>query len=149
MRPRTCAIALLVVVGAIACTGGSSPDATPSGSTSSTSALPSGPITFVKGEYESSIGDIDSRLRWAGGDGTLDVDNGSDQQIGAPSVYAITQAGESVDAELTDAAPIDAGASVSLAVRFPRSLRLDDVGLFVLSFGDENVGAMAPVIDTG
>jgi hypothetical protein len=87
-------------------------------------------------------------LTWEGGVGELSIENGSGEDLGAPGLYAVTQQQEHVDATVTDAAPIPDGGSATLQVTFPDSLKAADAGLIAILFGDENWGALSPVIES-
>ena len=49
------------------------------------------------------------------------------------------------DGVVDGAVPIADGEQVTLEFRFPDAVSPQTIGLAVLSFGDDNVGAMAPV----
>jgi hypothetical protein len=103
-------------------------------------------VRFVEGEYEYEKNDVTVALSWNGGTGELTVDNGSGAELGSPSLYAVTPQQTQVLAEIAEAAPIADGGSATLAVAFPDSLRPEDAGLVAIRFGDQNWGALSPVV---
>jgi hypothetical protein len=139
--------ALAAALALAACTG----DTTPTGSTSSSSStvsespIPSGPIDFVPGEYFLDEADVQARLSWDGGTGTLEVTNNSEDPIGAPTLYAVTQDQQQVDATV-DGGSIAPGDSTTVEVVFPDALTPPDVGLLVIGFGDISYGVIPPVV---
>ena len=144
-------LTLALVPAAAGCTGSTSSSTTSTSGTSETpSSLPTsdlGPVQFVEGEYSYENEGVTVDLTWKGdGPGTLKVDNGSGTDLQAPRLYAVTAADQEIPATVTDAATIPDGESVTLQVSFPASLKLADAGLIVLEFGDQNWGALSPVI---
>jgi hypothetical protein len=53
--------------------------------------------------------------------------------------------GEQQDGAVTDAVAIPDGESATFQVTFPDDVNERTVGLVILSFGDSNYGALAPV----
>jgi hypothetical protein len=153
MRARP--TALLVVLGLLvvsvlaSCTSNATTDSTPPPTTSSTSVsespIPSGPIDFVPGEYELDESDVTAKLTWNGGTGSLEVTNHSPDELGAPTLYAVTQDERVVDATV-DGEAIASGDTATVDVVFPDDLTLPDVGLMILGFGDISYGVMPPVL---
>jgi hypothetical protein len=141
----------LAVPAGVACTS-----ATTSTSTSASAASPAptslatvdtGPVQFEEGEYSYENEGVTVMLTWKGdGPGELTVDNGSGGDLQAPGLYAVTASDQEVRATVADATAIPDGDKVSLQVTFPSSLKLTDAGLIVLEFGDQNWGALSPVI---
>ena len=150
MRTRPVVLALAAsALGAFAagCTGSSTTPTTAASTTTPTeSPIPSGPIVFVPGEFVTDIADVRSELTWNGGEGTLHVTNASTTDVGAPSLYAITNEPVKVNAEVVNAAPVAPGDEATFTVRFPDTLDPADAGLLILSFGAESWGAMQPVV---
>jgi len=145
--PRLFAVSTLVLALG-ACTGGGSTSAGPSSSepTATASTIPSGPISFVEGEYRTEYADVTADLSWNGGTGELHVVNASELGLEAPALHAVTSEPATVDASVEGAAPIAAGEEATFAVAFPETLEPVEAGLIILSFGDESWGAMAPVV---
>jgi hypothetical protein len=147
-------VLLLAVVSAgVACTGGTSSTASPSGATSpaptSLSTVDIGKVQFVEGEYSYENDGVTVGLTWKGDEpGTLKVENGSDGDLQAPGLYAVTASDQEIPATVADAATIPQGDDVTLRVTFPSSLKPADAGLIVLEFGDQNWGALSPVIQS-
>ncbi len=75
----------------------------------------------------------------------MDVKNASGAELAAPSLYVVMGTGEQRDGVVTDAAPIPDGESATFQVTFPDDVNERTVGLVILSFGDANYGALAPV----
>jgi hypothetical protein len=117
----------------------------------STTPSGEGPVTtnedviFVPGEYRYAFNNIVATLTLHGSKGTLDVKNASGADLGAPSIYAITRDDHRFDAQVASAAAVADGSEASFEVVFPAEVTEKTQGLIVLSFGDENYGAFAPV----
>ncbi len=139
---------VLLAAGA-ACTKGA-----PQASSTATSTV-GGPVTsnesvaFARGKYRYTFNGIVASLSLEGSTGALDIQNGSGAELAAPVIYAIGQDGTRYDATVESAAAIADGASASLTVEFPGAIKPDTVGLIILSFGSDNVGAFAPVAAAG
>jgi hypothetical protein len=145
---RFLAFALALALGLVGCTGGGSDDTSTTPSTPSESPLPTvdvGPVAFVPGKYAYSYLGVEATLAWSGGNGTLEVHNGSGSELGLPGLYAVTAERPRVSGTVTDAAAIPVGASATFAVTFPSDLSPDVVGMIALLFGDEDWGAFSPV----
>lgn len=146
MRILTRFVLLLVVaLAAGACTGDDAPSVQPD-ETTSPSALPTVdvPVEFVPGEWTYENHDVTVTFSWDSG--RLTVDNGSGEELGDPRLYAFTQTQQRVDAEIADSAPVADGGSATLTAAFPAELELADVGLVVIEFGEQNWGALSPVV---
>lgn len=145
-------LTLALVPAGVACTSDTSSTTTStSGETGTTptslSTSDLGPVQFAEGEYGYENEGVTVALTWKGdGPGTLKVDNGSGGDLQAPGLYAVTAADQEVPANVANAATIPDGDSVTLQVSFPTSLKPADAGLIVLEFGDQNWGALSPVI---
>lgn len=138
---------LTLGVAGASCTGDTTTtttDASPTGSPLPTVDIP---VDFVPGEFVYVNNDVTVHLSWEGGTGELTIENGSGQELAAPSLYAVTPQQQQVSAEIPGAAAIPDGDSVTLEVTFPDSLEGADAGLIALVFGDENWGALSPVIE--
>jgi hypothetical protein len=150
MRFRSLVLPALIAVGALCaggCTGSSTtadPPASPASPTGS--PLPEGPVRFVPGEFEVLISNVAVDLTWDGGTGTMTVENGSAQELGAPSVTAITNEPAEVEATVDGADSVAVGESQSYEVTFPDSLHPGDAGLLLLAFGGDSWGAFSPVV---
>jgi hypothetical protein len=145
---RLLPIALLaLVVGLPASTGGEDGSPSPASTTTSESPLPTKDekYVFVPGKFTYDFNGITAALSWKGGEGTLDVTNGSDADVGAPALYALDQANQRVDATVKGATPLAAGDEKSFQITFPSTLAYADAGLIVLDLGDQNYGAMSPL----
>ena len=80
-----------------------------------------------------------------GSDASMDVKNASGAELGAPSLYVVMGTGVRRDGVVTDAATIADGKSATFEVTFPDDVDERTVGLVIVSFGDSNYGALAPV----
>lgn len=143
-RNRSVLVALAaVIMAATACTGdGSSTDVPPS--TSST-ATPTGPVKVVKGEFELEHVGVVVHLSWAGTEGTMTIDNGSELTLEDPRLYVITQLAERIDVEVPATSPLAPGDQEEIPLTFP--IPLEEMGLTVLQFGNESWGLFKPVVE--
>jgi hypothetical protein len=142
---------VVVALAGVACTGGSSTTET-SAPTSAGGAPPSVNVsaTIVPGEWTYDLRGLKATFTWKeSGQPTLSVKNTSGAEVGAPAIYVVTQEQKHVDGSIDGAQPIADGASSDDAVTFPSDLQRDDVGLVVLTLGDENYGALAPKVIEG
>jgi hypothetical protein len=137
-------IVFLVVLG-VGCTGGDGDGATPAPSSTTTSPVPTGPVHFEPGHYAYEFDGVTVDLVFDGGDATMDVKNASGAELAAPSLYVVLGTGEQRDGVVTGAAAISDGESATFPVTFPDDVDEHTVGLVILSFGDSNYGALAPV----
>lgn len=138
-------VSALVMVGAT-CTNETTTTTTPPSPTGSPLPTVDVPVDFVEGEYTYENFGVVVHLSWDGGAGEMTIENGSGKLLETPGLYAVTREQTQVPADIPDAAPIPAGEQVTLEVVFPDSLSHDDAGLIALTFGDDNWGALAPVI---
>ena len=147
MRPRTLLVALslaALTLGA-ACTS----DTTETTSASvSPSALPTSDInaTIVPGEWTYEYLGVKATFEWKDGPPILTVKNASGAEVGAPSVYAVTQDQRHVDGKMDLDEPLADGGTGTYTVTFPADLTREDVGLIVLMLGDVNWGALSPKV---
>jgi hypothetical protein len=133
---------VLATVAAVACTGGGGSSSSPAGPSST---LPSGPVEIVRGEYTLDHAGVAVRLHWEGTEGTMTIDNGSELDLAAPSVYVVTQEAEHVDVELPETPELAPGESAELDITFP--VPMEDMGMIFLEFGGVNWGALSPVVE--
>ena len=84
-------------------------------------------------------------LVFDGSDASMDVKNASGAELAA--TIAVRRPGDRGAARwvVTDAATIPDGESATFAVTFPDDVDERTIGLVILSFGDSNYGALAPV----
>ena len=137
---------------AVACTGSTANTASTTTAAQSPTSLPTvdtGRVQFVEGEYTYENEGVTVDLTWKGGPGQLTVDNGSGGDLQPPGLYAVTSSDEEIRATVANSATIPDGGSETLRVTFLASLKPADAGLIVLEFGDENWGALSPVIKSG
>jgi len=104
-----------------------------------------GATEFVLGRFIFQFNSITAQANFRGSVATLNIRNGTGSQLGAPSLYVLGVDDRRYDGEVTGAVPIADGEGVSLEFRFPEEVTPETIGLAVLSFGDDTVGAMAPV----
>ncbi|MGZ8566327.1 MAG: hypothetical protein ACXWXS_04675 [Actinomycetota bacterium] len=135
-------LAAIIVVGT-ACTGDGTP--TDSSSSSPSSTVPTGPVKVVKGEFELEHVGVVVHLSWAGTEGTMTIDNGSDLTLEDPRLYVITQDATRIDVEMPATSALAPGEQEELQLTFP--IPLEEMGLTVLEFGEESWGLFKPVVE--
>ncbi len=147
MRARSLLPAALIALALAggACTGEPSPSSSTSAAPSE-SPIPEGPVRFVPGEYRVEISNVTVALTWNGGTGEMTVENGSTQELGEPSVTALTNEPVQVESTVEGAPSIAVGETQSYEVKFPDSLAPSDAGLLLLHFGEDSWGAFSPVV---
>ena len=140
---------LALVVLASACTGGDDPaTAGPVGPTPSGGGVVSedaGDTAFLPGRFTYQFNSITAQASFEGSTATMTVRNGTGSELGAPSLYVVGVDDRRYDGTAEGAAPIADGEQVSLEFTFPDAVTPATIGLVVLSFGEDNVGAMPPV----
>jgi hypothetical protein len=137
-------VLVLVLITLGACTGGDDGSTAATG-TSATSEVPTPAQTFtgVPGTavYEYANGALLVTLELDGSDGTLEVDNGSADDLDAPGLYVKDAVdGHEIDGEVLDSAPVAAGERATFDVTLP-DVTVEDIGLLVLLFGANDYGA--------
>jgi hypothetical protein len=148
-----CCIVLAVVVSASACTGGD--DAVdPKRSTAAPSdggviSEDTGDTAFVPGRFIYQFNSITAQVTFEEGIATMNVRNGTGSELGTPSLYVVGADDRRYDGEVESAGPIADGDQVTLEFRFPSAVTPQTIGLAILAFGEDNVGAMAPVPRAG
>lgn len=132
-----------------ACTGGDDPPpGSPSVAPSEGDGVVSedlGDTVFVPGRFAYRFNSIIAQATFDGSVATLHIRNESESELGAPSLYVIGADDRRYDGVAQGAAAINAGEQASLELTFPDVVTAQSIGLAVLSFGEMNVGAMAPV----
>lgn len=151
---RIGALVMLVALGtslAAACTrdddGSSEP--TSAGPGDGVVSEDTGETAFVAGRFAYGFNDITAQATFDGNVATLDVRNGTGSELGAPALYVLGADDRRYDGVAEGVAPIPDGQQVSLEFSFPDAVNPQTIGLAVLMFGDDNVGAMAPVAAQG
>ena len=145
MKPTGRLVAPLCLAIALgACTGGDGGSSAATGpSTSREVPTPAQTFTGAPGtatfEYANEgllvMVDLDAS------DGTLDVENDSEHDLGPPGLYVEDAVdGHEIDGVVVDSAPVAAGESATFHVRLD-DITVDDIGLLVLLFGSDNYGA--------
>ena len=149
MKPTGRLVALLCLAIALgACTGeDAAGDGGSTGATgaSTTSEVPTPAQTFTgapgTATYEYANEGLLVTVDLDGSDGTLEVENDSEHDLGPPGLYVEDAVdGHEVDGEVTDSAPVAAGETATFDVRLD-GITVDDIGLLVLLFGVDNYGA--------
>jgi hypothetical protein len=139
-------VACLLV--AAACTGGegtspSSPPATPSGD--GVVSVDTGDTDFIPGRFIYQFNSITAQATFESNVATMTIRNGTGSELGVPSLTVVGADDRRYDGTVEGATPIADGEQVTVAFTFPDAVSPQTIGLAVLSFGDDTVGAMAPV----
>ena len=145
MKPTGRVVVLLLIAIALgACTGDDGDATAPSGP-SPTSDVPTPAQTFTGAPgtavYEYANEGLLATLELDGSEGTLEVDNGSANDLDAPGVYVKDAAdGHEIDGEVVASTPVAAGERATFDVAL-HGITVDDIGLLVLLFGADDYGA--------
>ena len=136
------------VLVAAACTGDG--DAAPSSSAASPSgdgvvSVDSGDTDFVPGRFIYQFNSITAQVTFVGNVATMNIRNGTGAELGQPSLYVVGADDRRYDGTAGGADAIADGEQVTLEFTFPDVVTPQTIGLAVLAFGEDNVGAMAPV----
>lgn len=146
---RICVPLLLLGLLVSACTGGgeagerSSAPATPSGE--GVVSEDTGDTEFVPGRFIYQFNSITAQAAFDDNVATMNVRNGTSAELGAPSLSVLGADDRRYDGVVEGAGPIPDGEQVTLEFTFPDAVTPSSIGLVVLSFGEDNVGAMSPV----
>ena len=140
------AVACMVV--AAACTGGegtspSSPASTPSGD--GVVSVDTGDTDFIPGRFIYQFNSITAQATFEANVATMTIRNGTGTELGPPSLTVVGADDRRYDGAIEGATPIADGEQVAVEFTFPDAVSPQTIGLAVLSFGDDTVGAMAPV----
>ena len=149
---RIVAPILVLCVVAAACTGGDdevpdAPSASPSGG--GVVSEDTGDTAFLPGRFLYQFNSITAQATFEGSVATMNIRNGTGSELGAPSLYVLGAGDRRHDGVVDGAAPIGDGEQVTLEFTLPDAVTPETIGLAVLSFGEDNVGAMAPVPKPG
>jgi hypothetical protein len=104
-----------------------------------------GNTAFVPGRFQYRFNSVTARASFDGNVATLVVRNGTGYELATPALYVLGIDDERYDGAAEGAAPIPDGSQVTLEFTFADAVKPQTIGLTVLRFGDDNVGAMAPV----
>ena len=104
---------------------------------------------FVPGRFIYRFNSINAQATFDGSVATMSIRNDTGAELGAPSLYVLGADDRRYDATVEGAAPIADGEQATLEFTFPDVVTPQTIGLAVLSFGELNVGAMAPVPVSG
>jgi hypothetical protein len=151
---RISAGCLLVAAVAVvsACTGDAAPEPTrPTAAPTDDGVVSAdtGDTAFVPGRFIYQFNSITAQARFEDGAATMNIRNGTGSELGTPSLYVIGADDRRYDGEVDGAGPIADGEQITLEFTFPAEVTPRTIGLAILSFGDDNVGAMAPVPKAG
>jgi hypothetical protein len=145
MKPTGRVVVLLLLAIALgACTGDDGDATAPSGP-SPTNDVPTPAQTFTGAPgtavYEYANEGLLVTLELDGSEGTLQVDNGSANDLDAPGVYVKAAVdGHEIDGKVVASAPVAAGERATFDVTLD-GITVDDIGLLVLLFGADDYGA--------
>jgi hypothetical protein len=104
-----------------------------------------GNTEFLPGRFIYQFNSITAQAAFEGNVATMNIRNGTGSDLGAPSLYVVGTDDQRYDGMVEGAAPVADGEQVRLQFTFPDRVMPQTIGLVILSFGDDNVGAMAPV----
>jgi hypothetical protein len=145
MKPTGRLVALLCLAIALGgCTGG---DGGSTGSTgpTTTTVIPTPAQTFTgapgTATYEYANEGLLVTVDLDGSNGTLEVENDSEHDLGPPGLYVEDAVdGHEIDGEVVNSVAVAAGETATFDVRLD-GITVDDIGLLVLLFGADNYGA--------
>jgi hypothetical protein len=142
-------LALTLAVAASACTEGddgpSDVSSTPSVSGGGVVSEDTGNTEFLPGRFIYQFNSITAQAAFEANVATMTIRNGTGSDLGAPSLYVVGTDDRRYDGMVEGAAPVADGDQVTLDFTFPDQVMPQTIGLVILSFGDDNVGAMSPV----
>ena len=104
---------------------------------------------FVPGRFIYRFNSITAQATFDGSVATISIRNDTGAELGAPSLYVLGADDRRYDGTVEGAAPIADGEQATLEFTFPDAVTPQTIGLAVLSFGELNVGAMAPAPASG
>jgi hypothetical protein len=104
-----------------------------------------GDVDFEPGKFSYNFNGIKATVSMDGNTATLEVTNGSGDDLGKPGMYVIARDGKRYTGVVDAAEPIADEGNGTFEVTFPDQVTPGTVGLAVLLFGGSNVGALAPV----
>lgn len=104
---------------------------------------------FVPGRFIYRFNSITAQATFDGSVATMSIRNDTGAELGAPSLYVLGADDRRHDGVVEGAAPIPDGEQATLEFTFPDVVTPQTIGLAVLSFGELNVGAMAPMPASG
>jgi hypothetical protein len=158
VKPTGRSLALVLAVAFLlgACTGGSGGDgngngngATGNGGTAGTGPAGETAVTPVgvtgasmtNATYEYRNAGLDVTMKIDGTSGTLEVDNGTDHEVGKPGFYLLdARTGAETDGHVQAGETLAPGNSGTYQVSFS-GLEIRNIGLVVLLLGRDNYGA--------
>ena len=145
MKPTGRVVVLLLLAIALGACTGDDGDATAPTGPSPTSDVPTPAETFTGAPgtaiYEYANEGLLVTLELDGSEGTLQVDNGSANDLDAPGVYVKDAVdGHEIHGEVVASTPVAAGERATFDVTLD-DITVDDIGLLVLLFGADDYGA--------
>ena len=152
--PRSITLILLVSLALAACTSdgenGGEPNGNGGNATAGTGATgetaPPTPVGVTGASndtatYEYVNAGLKVTMQVDGTTGTLEVDNGTDHEVGKPGFYLLdATTGAEVDGRVDAGTPVDAGGTGTFDVSFT-GIEIRQIGLVVLLLGRDNYGA--------
>jgi hypothetical protein len=141
---RFAALSLATVLLLGACTaGGDDPNGEATGSTGSEETGPTPAQTTIPGvgvfTYQNAGLRVTADIE--GTQGTLEVDNGTDNDLERPGLYILDAVdGHEIPVDVAASAPVPAGEAGTFAISLGQT-DVDQIGLLVLLFGKDNYGA--------
>jgi hypothetical protein len=140
-------LSILLLIGA--CTSGVAGDRETSQAPTSTGggvvSEDTGDTEFLPGRFIYQFNSITAQAAFEGNVATMTIRNGTGEELGAPSVFVVGIDDRRYDGVAEGADPIADGEQARVEFMFPDAVAPGSIGLVVLTFGDDNVGAMAPV----
>ena len=138
------AVSVLLASLAVACTGGGTHGATPRTPTATVSPTSVGAGQNATGDYAYRNAGVTATLHLSGTAGTLEIVNKSDMTLAPPGFYLLdARDGHRVDGTVDGPTPTASGATSTFQVSFS-GIEVKNIGMAVLTVGDENFGAFAP-----
>jgi hypothetical protein len=129
---------------AVACTGATHASTTPRTPTSTASPTSVGAGQNATGDYTYHNAGVTATLHLSGTTGTLEIVNKTDITLDPPGFYLLdARDGHRVDGTVDSPTPTASGATTTFQVSFS-GLDVKNIGMAVLTVGDENFGAFAP-----
>jgi len=104
-----------------------------------------GNTEFLPGRFIYQFNSITAQAAFEGNVATMNIRNGTGSELGAPALYVVGTDDRRYDGMVEGATPVADGDQVTLEFTFPDQVIPQTIGLVILSFGDDTVGAMAPV----
>ena len=141
---RFAALSVVFVLALAACTGGGSPETSPSGGSGTTGpATPSESFSGPPGTalYKYVNAGLTATMQLDGNTGTLEIDNATGRELAKPSFYILdARDGHQIDGTVDGATTVPDGQTATFDVSYS-GLDIKNIGLLVLLMGRDNYGA--------